>query len=206
MSNIHFYMAAYQVYCFFKLIFNLLLQLVIMINLGQGSCKGKKKQGKTKILIFSTIIINLTLDSAYCIIYANEVFENCGTTLNLIAGGATTTAVLSGMLTGSTILQPLRSIESFCKTETLPTAKDVRSANLKMWAILIYGVFSLLFFSVSQFYFNNSKTLEEESTHVHWARMVGEFSYVVGLLIISYFFLKIIKIGRYLRKLSKYDI
>lgn len=106
------------------------------------------------------VLVNLNLDTAYDVIYANEVFDNCNTILNLIAGGATTSVLLAGMLAGFTILQPLRSIESFCKTETLPAEKDLKKARLKLLAILIYGVFSLCFYIGTQFFTNNSITIE----------------------------------------------
>ena len=161
MANIAFFMQATQLYCFFKLIINSVLSLVIIIHLIQSIFKRKKKQGKTKLLILLMVLINLNLDTAYDVIYANEHYENCNTVLNLIAGASTTSILVAGMLSGNTILQPLRSIQSFCKTETLPTEKDIRTANIKLAAIIIYGIISLTFFTGAQFFTNNSITIEK---------------------------------------------
>ena len=106
MANIYFYIAAYQIFCFVKLIANCVLILSVLIHL----LKYDKKQSKTKIIILSGVIVNLMLDNAFDVIFAYEIYGDCGTILALINGGATVTDIVVGMLAGTTILQPLRSI------------------------------------------------------------------------------------------------
>ena len=106
MSNVHFYIAAYQIYCFVKLVANCLLILAVLIHL----LRHDKKQSKTKKFILSGVIVNLLLDSVFDVIFAYEVYNNCSTILQLINGWATVIDIVAGMLAGTTILQPLKSI------------------------------------------------------------------------------------------------